>query len=238
MSGTIRLPRWQVDWLLQGALAAASTDDVTPVLTGVHWTVGEGRVTVIATDRYRVHQLYVPAPEGAPDGTFLMEPHQANLLRKLQHSRARRLSGEAVELTWVDPEPWPVEGVYGTVPRRFCGSIAFRLLSSEDADADVLSGIASQIRGKFPPVWGLFPDADAAGTEQVVRAHDLLLKPEHLAKTAHLRVSKGEPLRFVYPPSGDGKQQPVLVENIQGTARAMLQPFLISLHDVKGYGNG
>ena len=37
MSGSIALPAHEAEWLLRGALAAASKDVVTPVLCAVHW---------------------------------------------------------------------------------------------------------------------------------------------------------------------------------------------------------
>lgn len=45
--------------IADAATTAMSTDDVTPILTGAHFSMEGGYLTVIATDRYRVHRARV-----------------------------------------------------------------------------------------------------------------------------------------------------------------------------------
>ncbi|WP_295035744.1 hypothetical protein [uncultured Microbacterium sp.] len=239
MSGSVKLPRDEVDWLLRGALAAASKDDVTPVLCAVQWTIADGRVTVLATDRYRVHQLYVRAPKGTPDGEFLMDRSQADLLLRLRHSNARRLAGEVVELTWTDAETLP-DPAPRKVARRYCGTLRFDIIAHDGADADVLSHTTEQVRGTFPAVGRLF---DASSESESERASEMALDPEYVSAARHLRVDRGEPLRFIIPArseqdaqiAGGSRRRPVLILNGSGTARALIQPNLM-LKAVKDYG--
>lgn len=232
MSGSVKLPRAQVDWLLRGALAATSKDDVSPVLCAVQWKIADGRATVIATDRHRVHQLYVRVPDGTPDGEFLMDRFQAELLLRLRHSNARRLSGEVVELTWTDAEPLP-DPAPPRYTRRHCGSLRFDIIASGDDDADVISHTAALVRGNFPPVDRLFADFGEG-----VRATEMLLTPEYLSAARHLRQDRGELLRFLVPPIRDtaaSRQQPLLILNTAGTARALIQPGM-QIKEAKDYG--
>lgn len=244
MSGSVKLQGTAIEWLLRGALAAASKDDVTPVLCAVHWVIGDGRVTVTATDRYRVHQLHVPAPAGTPDGEFLMTRHQAALLLKSWHTPRREHRSQVVVLSWTDPEPQPADPTAGRYPRgkvspqvarRYSGSIAFDIFASDEDGADRISHDAAQVRGTFPPVGRLFPD-ETDGGEPV---NQLLLAPEYLAATAFLRSGFGS-LRFVFPRVKEGepqaaRAQPLLVVNTEGTARALIQPN-IGLDTAKRYG--
>lgn len=226
MSGSIKLPAVVVEWLLRGALAAASKDDVTPVLCAVQWSVENGRVSVLATDRYRVHQLYskeligddeldVPA-----EGRFLMGRDQAMLLLRSLPKRSAPLPG-VVELTWVDAVPLPT-GHTGRIPRSAHGSLRFDVASHDGTDAEHLIHDGWQVRGKFPPVGRLFDDAANAEGDLV---HDVALTPEYLADTRWLRSGHGS-LRFVMPRAKDGVAGmfPVLVMNTEGTARALIQP--------------
>lgn len=240
MSGVVTLARHDVDWLLRGVLAAVSKDDVTPILCAVKWTIEGGRVTVVGTDRYRVHQLYVPAPAGTPDGTFLMSRFQAETLLKLRHSAARRLAGEQVRLTWTDPVPLslPALPINGKIHAKHYGSILAELLNSPDDDNEVLAYSALQVRGNFPPVDSLFDSARPEGEEPAPVA---LFNPELIAATRHLRVGQGEPLAFHTARLADAaapahaKLRPLLVMNYQGTARALIQSN-VGLSEQKEWG--
>lgn len=233
MSGSIRMRAAEVEWLLRGALVAASKDDVTPVLCAVEWTIEDGRATVTATDRYRVHQLYAKHlrdddADAPAEGRFLMSRAQATLLLK---SIPRRNVRALVDLTWIDAEPLPDRHT-GTVARRYRGSIRFDVASDETADAEHLAHDAAQVRGNFPPVARLFGETAEEGELMPV----LRLQPEFLADTRWLRTGRGS-LRFTVPriPEGKPKLAPVLVVNTEGTARALIQPFA-DLHGEKGYG--
>lgn len=241
MSGSVKLPGTAVEWLLRGALAAVSKDDVTPVLCAVHWTIADGRVTVTSTDRYRVHQLFVPAPKGTPDGEFLMDRRQAVLLQKSWHTPRRTYQSQAVVLTWTDPEPRPAAGlpvgrVTPKMARRYSGSLTFDIFATDEDGADRITNDSAQVRGTFPPVGRLFPDEPKEGEP----VNQLLLAPEYLSATRYLRSGFGA-LRFVFPrvkadDPAAAKVQPLLVVNTEGTARALIQPNILPGLAPKEYG--
>lgn len=231
MSGTIKLPAAEVAWLLRGALAAASRDDVTPVLAAVEWRIEGGRATVTSTDRYRVHQLYSKhligddVADAPAEGTFLMHRSQAARLLKSLPTRRGDLAPATVELTWIDAEQLPV-GHTGRIGRRFCGSIHFDIDFDGTGEGERLAHDAAQVRGNFPPVDRLFPSDEAAADGDFMP--QIAMQPEFLADTRWLRSGHGS-LRFVVPriPEGKPKVAPVLVVNTEGTARALIQPIMM-----------
>ncbi len=239
MSGSIRLPAAEAAWMLRGALAAASRDDVTPVLTAVEWTVGDGRATVTTSDRYRVHQLYSKHLIGDDDaevpaaGTFLMHRSQATRLLKSLPSRRGDLACASVDLTWTDAEPIPA-GHTGKIAARHHGSIRFEIDFDGTDAGERLAHSAPQVRGNFPPVARLFPEDAPTEGEFMPQ---IGLQPEFLADTRWLRSGFGS-LRFIVPriPEGAPKLAPVLVVNTEGTARALIQPVLLSVAQWKAYG--
>lgn len=106
------------------------------------------------------------------------------------------------------------------------GSIQFDVWAFDGTDADRFTHVSDQVRGNFPPVARLFPDGTEKADEGTLRT--FALNPDYLAAMRHLRTSPGEPLRFIAPkPTESAKTPPVIVENIQGTARALIQPNLI-----------
>src|SRR5690606_7732268 len=102
--GEIRLTRADAEWLIRGALAAASKDDVTPVLCAIHWTVENGRVTVVATDRYRVHQLHAQIEDAAVSGSFLMDTRIAKRLVSSWHTPRSFYRDQLVVIRWADAD--------------------------------------------------------------------------------------------------------------------------------------
>lgn len=239
MNGWIRLPLAQVEWLIRGALAAASKDDITPVLTCIHWVVADGRVTVTSTDRYRVHQLHVDAPKNAPDGSFLMQREQASRLLASKHTPRSLYPHQVVDLSWVDgvsegaPMPRKPDAA---AKRRASGSIRFDVFASDSPGAEVISYEGLQVRGIFPPVGRLFPESVETGE----RSATLVLNPEFLSATRWLRTGRGS-LRFTMPTVNDENGEPkkgpspVLVVNTEGTARALIQPH-VATSEWKEYG--
>lgn len=240
MSGTVKLPAHQAEWLIRGALAAASKDDVTPVLCAVQWTIADGRVTVTSTDRYRIHQLFVPAPEGTADGEFLMHREHAAWLLKAWHAPRRIFREQMVYITWTDPDGSkapPARKSRTAEVRKAHGTTRFDVYAYDHPDADVVSYERLQVAGNFPPVARLFPDEADLDGEPVAQAGFV---PELIGDTRHLRTGYGS-LRFitVRTPTDDVKrtpnrQAPMLVVNTEGTARALIQPNL--LLNTKRYG--
>ncbi|MEZ5189742.1 MAG: DNA polymerase III subunit beta [Schumannella sp.] len=112
---------------------AASRDDVTPVITGVQLEVGDNKLSLIATDRYRVAVREIDWDSGAgnAEGTAALIP-------------ARTLS--EVGKTFAGS-----------------GTVAVSIVRSDDREliafsADKRTVTSLLIKGNFPPVKRLFPD--------------------------------------------------------------------------------
>lgn len=224
MSGVIALSAWQAEWLIRGALAAASSEEVTPVFRAIKWTVGAGRVTVIATDRHRVHQLHVSIPDVEVSGEFIMPRQQAELLLRSWHAPSRRRRDQLVKLAWTDAEPLP-DGFTGKIGRRYTGTVEFTILSDSTDDADRISHEGAQPRGNFPPLESLFDKFAEQADSDAPRAAQISLNPTFLAGTRWLRSGFGS-LLFRMPAEAEMKHGPIYVANTEGTARGLIQPNL------------
>jgi hypothetical protein len=210
---TLLLDAGQLRWALRGALAAASTDDITPVLCAVNWMVEGRHVHLIATDRYRVHETLVPRPEGAEAGEFIMDRRQAAWILANAHRPARIFPQQQIRVTWTE----------GTATKA--GRITVEIIASDAADAPTFRYDADAVRGNFPPVHRLFKPA---ATDAEKEPLDMVgLDPRYLASMQHLVGYKGEPLVFTVPKPGEKKHSPMLVNNVAGTARALLQPNIL-----------
>lgn len=99
---TLLLDAGQLRWALRGALAAASKDDVTPVLCAVNWVVDSKHVHLVATDRYRVHETLVPRPKGAATGEFVMDRAQAQWILANSHRPARSYPDQQIRIAWTE----------------------------------------------------------------------------------------------------------------------------------------
>lgn len=222
--GEIRLSRADAEWLIRGALAAAAKDDVTPVLCAVHWTIADGRVTVTATDRYRVHQLYVQIDDTSIEGDFLMDVRLAKRLIASWHTPRSAYRDQLVILRWTAAEPLPT-GHTGRIPRLNRGTIKFEILAdAQDPESDRISLESTQVNGTFPPVTKLFGDADEQADGEALR--DIALNTHFIAATKWLNHQTDAPMRFTMPRADGGKPRPIVITNIAGTARALIQPHL------------
>lgn len=113
---------------------AASRDDVTPVITGVQLEVGENRLGLVATDRYRVavREIEWEQTNGvAPDATALVP---ARTLQEI----GKTFGGS--------------------------GTISVAITSKDDREliaftADKKTVTSLLIKGNFPPVRRLFPES-------------------------------------------------------------------------------
>ncbi|WP_295821602.1 hypothetical protein [uncultured Microbacterium sp.] len=213
---TLLLDAGQLRWALRGALAAAATDDVTPVLCAVNWVVEGKHVHLVATDRYRVHETLVPRPKGAGNGEFLMDRRQAAWILANAHRPARSFPEQQIRVSWTEGTPTKA------------GRIAVEVIASEADDAPVFRYEADAVRGKFPPVRRLFKDPVREETEVAAENVDIIgLDPKFIASMQHLVGYRGEPLVFTMPKPGEKKLSPMRVSNVGGTARALLQPNLL-----------
>ena len=211
---TLLLDAGQLRWALRGALAAASTDDVTPVLCAVNWVVDGKHVHLVATDRCRVHETLVPRPKGAHAGEFLMDRRQAAWILANAHRPARAYPEQQIRVSWTEGTPTKA------------GRIAVEIIASEATDAPVFRYEADAVRGNFPPVHRLFGPPKTTEEEEPVEA--VALNPRFLAAMQNLVGYRGEALVFTMPKPGEKKFSPMLVRNIAGTARALLQPHVLA----------
>jgi len=113
---------------------AASRDDVTPVITGVQLEVSESRLTMVATDRYRVAVRAIDWDSGDATST--------ETLTALVPARTLQEIGKTF-------------GHSGTISVAITNTddrelIAFR------ADRKTVTSLL--IKGNFPPVKRLFPE--------------------------------------------------------------------------------
>lgn len=211
---TILLDAHRLRWALRAALAAASKDDVTPVLTAVSWQVRDKHIHLLATDRYRVHETLIPRPKGVAQGEFLMHRAQAEWILANSHKPARHYSEQSIRITWTaDDGP---------------GRIKAEVIASSEPDAPVFIYDTAAVKGVFPPVHRLFSGHDG----EEARQEAVGLDPSLVARLADLVQYRGEPLIFSMPKQADGKTGPVMVRNTHGTARALVQPNLLTRAEV------
>ena len=140
---------------------AASRDDVTPVITGVQLEVSESRLTMVATDRYRVAVRAIDWDSGDATST--------ETLTALVPARTLQEIGKTF-------------GHSGTISVAITNTddrelIAFR------ADRKTVTSLL--IKGNFPPVKRLFPDTvdnyaviNTAELIEAVRRVSLVLERE------------------------------------------------------------
>ncbi|MFG6444615.1 DNA polymerase III subunit beta [Microbacterium sp. P06] len=151
---------------------AASRDDVTPVLTGVQLEVSGTRLSLVATDRYRVALREIPWDGGSAASD---EPTTALVpARTLQEVGKTFAHG-------------------GDISIAFSGSGDREIIAFTAGNKTVTSLL---IKGNFPPVRRLFPEA----TE-----HHAVVNTAELAEAVRrvaLVLDRSAPLRFTF--SGDG----------------------------------
>ncbi|WP_127473617.1 DNA polymerase III subunit beta [Microbacterium sulfonylureivorans] len=147
---------------------AASRDDVTPVLTGVQLEVSGTGLSLVATDRYRVALREIPWDGG---GTSSDEPTTALV-------PARTLT--EVGKTFAHG---------GDISIAFSGSGDREIIAFTAGNKTVTSLL---IKGNFPPVRRLFPEA----TE-----HHAVVNTAELAEAVRrvsLVLDRSAPLRFTF----------------------------------------
>ncbi|MEV8267596.1 DNA polymerase III subunit beta [Microbacterium sp. NPDC076911] len=147
---------------------AASRDDVTPVLTGVQLEVTGNRLSLVATDRYRVALRDIPWDGGAVDAdeaTTALVPARtlAEVGKTFSHS--------------------------GNISIAFSGSGDREIIAFTSGNKTVTSLL---IKGNFPPVRRLFPEQ----TEHhaVVNTAELV----EAVRRVSLVLDRSAPLRFTF----------------------------------------
>lgn len=146
---------------------AASRDDVTPVLTGVQLEVSGTALSLVATDRYRVALREIPWDGGSASD----EPTAA-----LVPARTLTEVGKTFSHS-------------GEISIAFSGSGDREIIAFTAGNKTVTSLL---IKGNFPPVRRLFPDA----TE-----HHAVVNTAELAEAVRrvsLVLDRSAPLRFTF----------------------------------------
>jgi DNA polymerase III subunit beta len=171
---------------------AASRDDVTPVLTGVQLEVTSGRLSLVATDRYRVALREIPWDGGSAasdESTTALVP-----ARTLQEVGKTFAHG-------------------GNISVAFSGSGDREIIAFTAGNKTVTSLL---IKGNFPPVRRLFPEQ----TEHhaVVNTADFA----EAVRRVSLVLDRSAPLRFTFGPDSvsmdaAGTEQARASESIDST---------------------
>ena len=147
---------------------AASRDDVTPVLTGVQLEVSGTTLSLVATDRYRVALREIPWDGGAvADDSTLTALVPARTLTEVGKTFAHS----------------------GDISIAFSGSGDREIIAFTAGNKTVTSLL---IKGNFPPVRRLFPEA----TE-----HHAVVNTAELAEAVRrvsLVLDRSAPLRFTF----------------------------------------
>ncbi|HEV7848828.1 MAG TPA: DNA polymerase III subunit beta [Mycetocola sp.] len=151
---------------------AASRDDVTPVITGVQLEVTDNRLSLVATDRYRVAVREIDWDNGdntAPDGLVALVP-------------ARTLQ-----------EVGKTFGHSSTISVAFT-SKDDRELIAFTADKKTVTSLL--IKGSFPPVRRLFPDSSE--NHAVINTAELI----EAVRRVSLVLEREAALRFTFTIDG------------------------------------
>ncbi|WP_424448313.1 DNA polymerase III subunit beta [Microbacterium arborescens] len=171
---------------------AASRDDVTPVLTGVQLEVTGTQLSLVATDRYRVALRDIPFDSGiAADENTTTALVPARTLTEVGKTFAHS----------------------GDITVSFSGSGDREIIAFTAGNKTVTSLL---IKGNFPPVRRLFPEA----TEHhaVVNTGELIEAVRRVA----LVLDRSAPLRFTFGPEGvsmdaSGTEQARATESVDAT---------------------
>ncbi|RLP73656.1 hypothetical protein D9V32_14085 [Mycetocola tolaasinivorans] len=148
--------------MVAGVVAAASSDDITPVICTVQWMLEPGELRLVATDRYRVHTAVVPVDYVGEPVSFLASRElmiwlqkNATTFERLYRNRAPVSPAPSatapVVVSFTSPSPdSPTDA----------GTIGFTVMSPEPGGS--LSRSEAAVRGNFPPVLRLIEDARKA----------------------------------------------------------------------------
>ncbi|NYF18088.1 DNA polymerase-3 subunit beta [Microbacterium sp. AK009] len=171
---------------------AASRDDVTPVLTGVQLEVTDERLSLVATDRYRVALREIPWDGGSAasdDTTTALVP--ARTLTEVGKTFAHG----------------------GDISIAFSGAGDREIIAFTAGNKTVTSLL---IKGNFPPVRRLFPEQ----TEHhaVVNTAELA----EAVRRVSLVLDRSAPLRFTFTSDGvamdaSGTEQARATESVDAT---------------------
>lgn len=159
---TLDLPIADAAYLARAGIAAASKDDITPVITGVLMSATDGVVKVVATDRYRVHRAKL-AVEGAELTPFLIPRKALAWLdaNKGFFGRPRSLIVEPVATFDFEPGEYPMSSHSTGIPAPE-GTFTVTIRENSTDDASQISYRTALIKGNFPGIESVLDAAIAA----------------------------------------------------------------------------
>lgn len=203
---TITLDAHVARYVASALLPAVSRDDVTPILTGAHFSIEDGALRVASTDRYRVHTLKVGVNGKAPKELDAIVPRAA-LAWIVKNggvfSRSRSPYSPVVRLRFTE--------------KRVTISVLEHGEDAGEHGVDEVTFSTSLIDGRFPPVVRLVTIARDAEAEPV----EGNLRTDYLASIT--AVSDGRRIAHIKFTKGDGaKLGPVYIRC--GVAEAIIQP--------------
>ncbi|MGZ0066676.1 DNA polymerase III subunit beta [Microbacterium arborescens] len=171
---------------------AASRDDVTPVLTGVQLEVSGTQLSLVATDRYRVALRDIPFDSGIVA--------DENTTTALVPARTLTEVGKTFAHS-------------GDITVSFSGSGDREIIAFTAGNKTVTSLL---IKGNFPPVRRLFPEA--TDHHAVVNTGELIEAVRRVA----LVLDRSAPLRFTFGAYGvsmdaSGTEQARATESVDAT---------------------
>ncbi len=214
----ITLTLTQARYLVDVALSASSTDDITPIICGAHVTREGDQLRVVCTDRYRAHTALVEAVaiEGDPE---VILPRQALLWLRSNRtyfgSHMRDFQRIVIEVT-----PHPEASI-------ILGDLVVTVKESESEGAGGVAWQGKHLKGNYPPVIRLIEKARDA--EAVLATPRLRL--DFLGKMSALGKDGPQIAPWIKFTANDNPNKPGPVYASWGSgsalyAEALVQPML------------
>lgn len=195
----VRMSAQALDLMLSAALPHCSTDESLPVLCTVHMSVGDGLLTVQATDRFSLIRERRPVNQTCPAFTFLLRDDDARSLRVLLRNVLRGL----------DKDDKPVEPV----------DLALELTD----EGPTLRVLGRDLDVRFTEEDGDYPTTDAM-VERLMHELDtrqprpfpIILNPTLTARVVAAQNAGrgGRAFRYSSVEDPDGRNRPVVVQPI------------------------
>jgi len=215
---TITLDREASKLLVDVALSATSRDYLTPVICGAHVSVEDGKLRVIATDRYRVHTALIEA--NSIDGDVDAIIPRAALEWLAKNRTYFGSSRRDLHRVHIDIGAPFKDGV-----KQVPGALSVLVSESEADDADCVAWNGRHTLGNFPPVMKLIEAARESAPAPIAP----LLNLAYVGSVSRLARHAQAPVRVKFTKSENpNKPSPVYfaVEGSDGAiaAEAILQP--------------
>lgn len=196
---TLTLPLTELRAAVESVLPAVSSSEITPVLTGALLELNaSGTLTLIGTDRYRVHRVRAQY-EGSKAGAFLLPIDLLKWVVKNARFFGRRTYAAAARLDFdfevddVDP---------GSAIQTPKGRVTVTLTADTDTpNASSIAYTLPLINGNFPPVYRLIDDSLAS--EPTTTSG--LANFEFVAEAQKLATFRGEPGSFRVVPDSPAR---------------------------------